>query len=79
MNTLAAREESAWVEVERLIAAKRPNDYDRAVLLLVDLRDVAAGSGRGGLFEQPFPSTAARHAAKPSFMLRLREAGLEAG
>lgn len=79
LEDLAAREESAWAEVDRLIATKRPNDYDRAVLLLVDLRDIAGGSGRGGLFEQRFRSIADRHAAKASFLRRLRGAGLEAG
>jgi hypothetical protein len=78
LRELAAREESAWAEVDRLIATKRPNDYDRAVLLLLDLRDVAAGTGRGDLFKRRFRGIAERHAAKPSFLRKLRDAGLQA-
>lgn len=79
LDNLAAREETAWGEVDRLIATKRPNDYDRAVVLLVDLRDMAAGRGRRDAFRQRFRGIEERHSAKPSFLRKLREAGLEAG
>jgi hypothetical protein len=41
LDELARREPASWLEVEQLIATKRPKDYDRAVALLVDLRELA--------------------------------------
>ena len=79
LKALAARGESAWAEVEQLIATKRPADYDRVVLLLADLRDIASGSDRRALFEQQVRDVAKRHSAKSSLIRRLREAGLQAG
>ncbi|QEH38400.1 hypothetical protein OJF2_70010 [Aquisphaera giovannonii] len=46
LDELAKREPAAWKQVEELIAASKPKEYDEAVQLLVDLRDLAARSGR---------------------------------
>src|SRR5262249_12879186 len=46
LDALARREEATWRQVETLIATKRPKDYDEAVELLTDLRDVAERAGR---------------------------------
>lgn len=39
--SLARRERQAWQRVDTLIGTKRPRDYDAAVTLLSDLRDVS--------------------------------------
>jgi hypothetical protein len=41
LDRLAGREEETWDKIGQLVATTRPNDYDRAVQLLIDLRDLA--------------------------------------
>jgi hypothetical protein len=74
LDALATREESAWSDVDGLIRTKRPSDYDRAVLLLADLRDLAARSGGVPAFEQRLRGVVERHSSKSSFLRKLREA-----
>jgi hypothetical protein len=71
LDALARREPAAWREVEELIAMKRPHDYDRAVTLLVDLRDLAERSGRVTEAESQIRDLRYRHRNKPSFLSRL--------
>jgi hypothetical protein len=78
LDALEKREEESWGQLENLVATKRPNDYDRAVVLLTDLRDVAERKGCSAAFQQRVRGLAERHATKSSFLRRLREAGLEA-
>jgi hypothetical protein len=52
---------------------KRPNDYDRAVALLVDLRDLAARSGRAQATAERTREIRLRHMNKPSLLQRLRD------
>jgi hypothetical protein len=68
-------EQSLWAQCDSLIATKQPKRYDQAVRLLVDLRDLAArrGSRTFGLRVDGLRLT---HARKPSFLDRLRKAGL---
>jgi len=42
LDALAGREPAVWKQVESLIATRQPKRYDEAVMLLVDLRDIAA-------------------------------------
>jgi hypothetical protein len=72
---LARREREAWRQVDALIATKRPRDYDAAVTLLLDLREVSGRKGRAGPFGQRIGELRAAHAAKPSLLARLRKAG----
>jgi hypothetical protein len=71
LDALARREPAAWREVETLIAMKRPNDYDRAVTLLVDLRELAERSGRTSEADAQIRELRRRHSSKPSFLSRL--------
>lgn len=71
LDGLAGREAETWREVEALIASKRPKEYDRAVALLVDLRDLAARSGRASAVEARIGELRAQHRNKPSFLKRL--------
>lgn len=70
LDDLARREPAAWREVEELIATKRPKDYDRAVALLVDLRDLAERLGRAPDTEARIRELRQRHGSKPSLLKR---------
>ncbi|MGH8654762.1 MAG: hypothetical protein ACREYE_22505 [Gammaproteobacteria bacterium] len=45
LNELARREPETWRKVDLLIATKKPGDYDEAVKLLRDLRDLGIREG----------------------------------
>jgi hypothetical protein len=76
LDQLAGREAAAWKEAETLIAAKQAKKYDEAVALLVDLRDLAKRSKQEAAFAERVQKIADRHASKPTFVQRLRRAGL---
>lgn len=76
LDSVAARIEQHWAEVESLIATKQPKKYDLAVQHLVDLRDVAARKGNESDFAARLALLRSRHAAKPSFTERLNRNGL---
>jgi hypothetical protein len=78
LDALARREAAAWRQVETLIATKRPKDYDQAVELLKDLRDVAERAGRRDKAVTRIRQLREQHAGKPSLMKRFDQAGLEA-
>lgn len=75
LDALAGREPAIWRQVEGLIASKQPTRYDQAVMLLVDLRDLAARKGGAG-FQQRVDELRAAHVRKPTLIDRLRKAGL---
>jgi hypothetical protein len=64
--------------VDRLVATKRPKDYDGAVALLVDPRDLAERKGGSAVFRERLLNVRSRHAGKPSLLRKLNEAGLKA-
>lgn len=70
LDELGRREPATWREVEELIATKRPKDYDRAVGLLVDLRDLAERSGRTAEAEARIQGLRQCHSNKPSLLKR---------
>jgi hypothetical protein len=57
-------------EAEALITTKRPKDCDRAVTLLMDLRDLAGRSGRTVEAEARIQGLRQRHSNKPSLLKR---------
>jgi hypothetical protein len=73
LDALALREPKAWKQAEDLIATKKSKDYDEAVALLVDLRDLAARSGRAAEAESRIRDLRRLHANKPSLIRRLDE------
>ncbi len=79
LKDLAERESETWRKVDVLIATKRPSDYDEAVRLLKDLRDLAARGERAAEAVQRISRLRNEHARKPTFVERLRRAGLLAG
>ncbi len=75
LDRLAGQEPAIRQQVEALIAGKRPTDYDQAVTLLEDLRDLAARAGQTAAFAAHVDEELrAEHARKPSFIQRLDRA-----
>ena len=62
--------------MEALIDTKRPKDYDQAITLLADLRDLAARSRREDEFQTRVRELRERHALKVSLLERLNRAGI---
>jgi hypothetical protein len=75
LDSLAGRESKLWGEVDALVASKQPKSYDQAVAILVDLRDLAA-RGKARDFGIRIETLREAQARKPSFIERLRKAGL---
>lgn len=75
LDSLVGREPRLWADVEALIDTKQPRSYDEAIKLLVSLRDLAA-RGRAGDFRLRIEALRQTHVRKPSFIDRLRKAGL---
>lgn len=76
LEALAADEERAWQRVSMSIDTKKPAEYDAAVALLVDLRDVAERTNRPDVFQWRFEQLREQHLRKPSLLQRLDRAGL---
>jgi hypothetical protein len=75
LDSLVGRETKLWAEIDGLVATKQPKSYDQAVKLLVDLRDLDARS-KGGDFQLRIEALRQAQARKPSFIERLKKAGL---
>ncbi len=76
LENIASRAPAVWKEVAAWIAKRTPKGYDCAVELLADLKDAAALANRSAEFDRRFHDLCGCHAGKPSFMRRLRDAGL---
>lgn len=76
LAALAKREAEAWRELDALIATKQPKNYDEAVALLRDLRDVCVRGGRQAEAAIHIARLREEHAKKPSLIERFRKAGL---
>jgi predicted nucleic acid-binding Zn-ribbon protein len=74
LETLAGREKQAWEQVSELIRTTKPKNYDQAVSLLVDLRELAVQRRREGEFNSALERLRALHSSKPSFLRRLEKA-----
>ncbi|MFG3690773.1 hypothetical protein [Micromonospora sp. NPDC047740] len=77
LDALAVDQPAAWQGVNELIGTKKPRDYDTAVQLLVDLRDLSERDGNTTPFRQRLAELRAVHARKPSLLERLERAGLD--
>ena len=51
LNMLAKRQTDAWRRIDALVVTKRPGDYDAAITLLKDLREIA--ERKDGLWSSP--------------------------
>ncbi len=77
LDKLAQRESTVWRDVEGLVGSLRPLDYDRAVGLLVDLRDLAARKGQAEEFQDRLEGLREHCSKRPSLLRRLDKAGLK--
>ncbi len=73
---LVGKEDEIWRQVNSLISGKRPANYDRAVQLLLDLKDLARGKSEKTMFQAGLNELCQEHKRKYSFMNRLQDAGL---
>jgi hypothetical protein len=75
LSTLAKRQADAWRRVEALVITKRAGDYDAAITLLQDLREIGERKGQRTEVTERIRALRAVHAKKSSFLGRLRKAG----
>ena len=73
LESLVGRERQIWEHVGALIQTKQPKNYDQAVNLLVDLRELAVKGGREGVFNSAVAQLRVLHSAKSSFLQRLKK------
>jgi hypothetical protein len=76
LDQLAKREKAVWKQVDTYIQKRQPNDYDRAVVLLTDLHDLAVRQGDETGFQLTTEELRKTHAAKDSFLRKLAKAKL---
>jgi hypothetical protein len=73
---LGKREEATWSQIAAHIQKRQPNEYEKAVTLLIDLRDLALRQGRVAAFLSALGKLRQEHAAKESLLRRLTKAKL---
>jgi hypothetical protein len=78
LESLVGREDALWDEVEAAVSAKKPKEYDRAIEILRDLRDLAERGGKTQGVAERVKQLRERHAKKPAFLARLDKAGWRA-
>ena len=76
LDSLTGREEELWREVETAISAKQAKEYDRAVTLLQDLRELGERAGTSEAVAARLGELRARHSSKRTLLQRLDKAGL---
>ena len=76
LNDLVNREDTAWKQVEDLIETRGQSDYDEAVKLLVDLRDLSKKVNKEEVFQDKLRSIHDKHCRKSSFVRRLKKVDL---
>jgi len=76
LDQLSGHEAETWGQLDALIAAKRPVDYDRTVQLLVDLRDLYARNHRPDEVTDRLSRLRDQHTLKPKPLKRLENVGL---
>jgi hypothetical protein len=76
LEGLAKREKAVWKQVEAYIQKRQPKEYERAVILLVDLHDLAVRQGDETGFQLTMEELRKTHTAKSTFLRRLATANL---
>ncbi|MBU1340998.1 MAG: hypothetical protein KKE44_09365 [Proteobacteria bacterium] len=71
LNGLAGRENEIWKKVDALILTKKPKEYDEAVRLLIDLKDLAKKNNTTSLFKSKLMAIRENHSRKSSFINRI--------
>jgi hypothetical protein len=76
LEGLAKRKKAVWKQVEAYIQQRQPKDYEQAVILLVDLHDLAVRHRDETGFQLTVEELRKTHAAKSAFLRRLAKANL---
>jgi hypothetical protein len=76
LDELAAEGEAPWKQVDEMIATKKTSEYDRAVVLLRDLRALAKRRGEETAFAKRVLDLRAQYPGRPGLQDRFNEAGL---
>jgi uncharacterized Zn finger protein len=76
LESLRGKETNLWNKANQLIVTKRPRNYDEAISILQDLRELAEKDGASPAFYQRMQSLYRDHASKPSLLERLQKAKL---
>ena len=74
LDQLEKREGEIWNRITAHIQKRQPNEYDKAVSLLIDLRDLAVRKQRSSEFQSALDELHQAHAAKQGFLRRLVKA-----
>jgi hypothetical protein len=78
LDALARDGEGTWQRVDTLIRATKPKEYDQAVTVLIDLRDLDQREGRQAEFERRVQHLRNNYPNRPALLQRLDRAGLTA-
>jgi hypothetical protein len=78
LDSLEQEGERAWQRVGELIDTKKIREYDTAVELLVDLRDLCSRQGRAEEFERREQQIRQQYSNRPGLLQRMDKAGLKA-
>lgn len=76
LDALVGHEAARWEQVERLVEAKQSREYDEAVQILIDLRDLADREHETEHFRLALADLRSRHTRKIGFTQRLKDAKL---
>jgi len=76
LTALVSQQEQTWLRVTALIDTKKPSEYDTAVELLKDLREVGQRAGNPREFNQRLSLLRQQNQRKSSLIERLNRAGL---
>ncbi len=76
LKQLEGRESELWQRVGELVQTSKPKEYDLAITLLADLRDLTAQTGQTSGFRSKLSQLRQRYSSRPSFQQRLIKAGL---
>jgi hypothetical protein len=76
LQALAQRGDQAWRDVEEWIQEGQAKPYDRAVRLLVQLKDLAEQQGQEVAYDERLTSIVNRYQSRRALLRRLREAQL---
>lgn len=77
MQKLSGHEPELWKQIEAQVATKRPKDYDAAIAILVDLRELAERRHGSAEFSASLARFRQAHVRKQSFLERMARAGFE--
>lgn len=75
LDSIIGRENALWIKVESLLNTKQQQNYDRALKILIDLKDIDRRTKKGN-FSQKLKHLRMTHARKSSFIGRLDYLGL---